>query len=142
MSAKEYQEAYSQMSENEKAIMMDLCGSGRSMDGHLWVTYGDVERAVGLIIKERSTREIPIEEVKLMALKLGYRLTKGYLPKFKDCPKCGYSNKAIREWGPGFNTLSRICPRCKFMVTVERGQGMKDYQMENQLKILWNTSEV
>ena len=57
MSAKEYREAYPYMTEKEKDLMYDLWMSGVNHDGHAWVKYGDVERIVGLIIKERIKNE-------------------------------------------------------------------------------------
>ena len=53
MSAKEYIEAYEHMTDYEKKLMKDLWFKGVNRDGHAWVTYGDVEKVVGLIIKER-----------------------------------------------------------------------------------------
>lgn len=53
MSAKEYQEVYPYMTEEEKNLMYELWMKGINRDGHAWVTYGDVERAVGLILKGR-----------------------------------------------------------------------------------------
>ena len=54
MSAKEYREAYSLMTEEERKLMYDLYMSGVNNDGHSWVTFGEVERVVGLIIKGRT----------------------------------------------------------------------------------------
>ena len=34
--------------------MNDLWMTGVNHDGHAWVTYGDVEKTVGLIIKGRA----------------------------------------------------------------------------------------
>lgn len=53
MSAKEYQEVYPYMTDKEKNLMYELWMTGKNHDGHAWVTYGDVERVVGLILKGR-----------------------------------------------------------------------------------------
>lgn len=53
MSAKEFIEVYPLMTDTEKELMYDLFMKGINHDGHTWVTYGDVERVVGLIIKGR-----------------------------------------------------------------------------------------
>lgn len=53
MSAKEYIDVYDKMTDYEKDLMYDLYMTGINHDGHSWVTYGDVEKTVGLIIKER-----------------------------------------------------------------------------------------
>lgn len=53
MSAKEYQEVYPHMTFEEQKLMYDLWMGGVNHDGHTWVTYGDVERVVGLILKGR-----------------------------------------------------------------------------------------
>ena len=53
MSAKEYQEVYPHMTFEEQKLMYDLWMKGVNHDGHAWVTYGDVERVVGLILKGR-----------------------------------------------------------------------------------------
>ena len=53
MSAKEYVEAFVKMTDLEKEIMFDLYMTGINRDGHVWVTFHDVERAVGLIILGR-----------------------------------------------------------------------------------------
>lgn len=53
MSAKEYQEVYPHMTFKEQKLMYDLWMSGVNHDGHTWVTYGDVERVIGLILKGR-----------------------------------------------------------------------------------------
>lgn len=57
MSAKEYQEAYQFMTDKEKELMYDLFMSGINHDGHAWVTYGDVEKVVGQIIKGRVNEQ-------------------------------------------------------------------------------------
>lgn len=57
MSAKEFVEAYPLMTEKEKDIMYELWMSGINHDGHTWVTYGDVEKVVGQIIKDRITNQ-------------------------------------------------------------------------------------
>jgi hypothetical protein len=57
MSAKEYREAYSLMTEEERKLMYDLYMSGVNNDGHSWVTFGEVERVVGLIIQGRIRNE-------------------------------------------------------------------------------------
>lgn len=49
MSAKEYVEVYPLMTDTEKKLMNDLYMTGINRDGHSWVTYGDVERVVGLM---------------------------------------------------------------------------------------------
>lgn len=54
MSAKEYIEAYPLLSDTEKTMMGDLYMSGINHDGHTWVTYGDVERIVGILILNRQ----------------------------------------------------------------------------------------
>lgn len=53
MSAKEYQEVYPLMTGREKDLMYELWMKGVNHDGHTWVTYGDVERVIGLILKGR-----------------------------------------------------------------------------------------
>lgn len=53
MSAKEYQEVYPYMTEKEKKLMYNLWMNGVNHDGHAWVTYGDVEKVVGMILKGR-----------------------------------------------------------------------------------------
>jgi len=53
MSAKEYRDIYDYMTDYEKDLMYDLYMTGINHDGHSWVTYGDVEKTVGLIIKKR-----------------------------------------------------------------------------------------
>ena len=53
MSAKEYRDAYSHMTDEEKDLMYDLYMSGENHDSHTWVTFGDVEKVVGLIILGR-----------------------------------------------------------------------------------------
>lgn len=57
MSAKEFVEAYPLMTEKEKDLMYELWMSGINRDGHTWVTYGDVEKVVGQIIKDRITNQ-------------------------------------------------------------------------------------
>ena len=59
MSAKEYQEAFPSMTEDEKDLMGELFMSGVNHDSHVWVTYGDVERVVGKIILGRSNNGEP-----------------------------------------------------------------------------------
>ena len=47
MSCKEYIEAHrNKMTPKQKDIMYDLYMSGVNHDGHVWVKYGDVEKAV------------------------------------------------------------------------------------------------
>lgn len=57
MSAKEFQEAWEFMTDEEKDLMHDLWMSGVNHDGHAWVTYGNVEYVVGQIILGRSKKE-------------------------------------------------------------------------------------
>lgn len=57
MSAKEFQEVYPHMTEREKDLMYELWMKGVNHDGHAWVTYGDVERVVGLILKGRMNEK-------------------------------------------------------------------------------------
>lgn len=56
MSAKEYQEAWEYMTEKEKDLMWELYMTGINKNGHSWVTYGDVEKTVGLIILGRASK--------------------------------------------------------------------------------------
>jgi len=58
MSCKDYQKAYEHMTTEEKNIMYDLFMKGINHDGHSWVTYGDVEKAVGQIILGRVKHEL------------------------------------------------------------------------------------
>ena len=64
MSAKEYQEAYPHMTDKEKKLMYDLFMSGINHDGHSWVTYGDVEKVVGQIIKGRVNEQSKRNDIK------------------------------------------------------------------------------
>ena len=57
MSAKEYQEAYLHMTDEEKGLMYELFMSGINHDGHAWVTYGNVETVVGRIILGRVNEQ-------------------------------------------------------------------------------------
>lgn len=57
MSAREYIEAYRIMTDKERELMADLYMSGFNKDGHVWVTYGDVEKVVGQIILGRVQHE-------------------------------------------------------------------------------------
>ena len=50
--------AYEHMTTEEKNIMYDLFMKGINHDGHSWVTYGDVEKAVGQIILGRVKHEL------------------------------------------------------------------------------------
>ena len=50
MSAPEYIKAYKFMSEKQKDAMHDLYMTGINGEGHTWVTYTDVEKAVAKII--------------------------------------------------------------------------------------------
>ena len=50
MSCKEYIEAHrNKMTLQQKDIMYDLYMSGVNRDGHVWVKYGDVEKAVAAL---------------------------------------------------------------------------------------------
>lgn len=57
MSAKEYNDAWNYMTEEEKDLMGDLYMTGENHDCHSWVTYGDVEKVVGKIILGRVKNE-------------------------------------------------------------------------------------
>lgn len=50
MSCKEYIECYEKMTDRQKDTMYDLYMSGVNYDGHVWVTYGEVERAVAKLL--------------------------------------------------------------------------------------------
>ena len=50
MSAPEYIKAHNLMTEKQKDAMHDLYMTGINGDGHTWVTYTDVEKAVAKII--------------------------------------------------------------------------------------------
>ena len=52
MSKKSYAEIYDKMSNKQKDAMANLYMSGINNDGHTWVTYGDVEEAVAIIVKD------------------------------------------------------------------------------------------
>lgn len=53
MSAKELNEAWDHMTDEEKEIMGELWMKAENHDGHAWITYGDFEKAVGTIILGR-----------------------------------------------------------------------------------------
>lgn len=50
MSAPEYIKTHKFMTEKQKDAMHDLYMTGINGDGHLWVAYSDVEKAVAKII--------------------------------------------------------------------------------------------
>ena len=52
MSKKSYAEIYDKMSNKQKDAMANLYMSEINNDGHTWVTYGDVEEAVAIIVKD------------------------------------------------------------------------------------------
>lgn len=52
MADRNYLEVYNKLPDTAKYAMCDLYMSGINHDGHTWVTYGDVEKAVGIIVKD------------------------------------------------------------------------------------------
>ena len=55
MSCKEYIEAHrDRMTQRQKDIMCDLYMSGVNHDGHVWVKYGDVEKAVAALFNPET----------------------------------------------------------------------------------------
>ena len=55
MSCKSFIEEYDRLNDEQRGILFNLYMSGFNRDGHVWVTYGDVEEAIAkLIIAERK----------------------------------------------------------------------------------------
>ena len=50
MSCQEYIDCHKKMTEKQKNAMYDLWMTAVNHDGHAWVTYGDVEHTVALIL--------------------------------------------------------------------------------------------
>jgi len=50
MSDTGYIEVFEDMTERQKKIMYELYMKGFNANGHVWVTYGDVEKAVGELL--------------------------------------------------------------------------------------------
>lgn len=58
MSAKRYQKALQFMTNKEKDLMTDLYMSGINCNGHIYVTFGDVEKVIRAIILGRLEDEL------------------------------------------------------------------------------------
>ena len=52
MSCKEYIQCYEKMTRRQKDAMFDLYIKGINYDGHVWVTFGDVEYAVAMLLAD------------------------------------------------------------------------------------------
>lgn len=52
MSSKLFIETYDTLNHEQKDILHELYMTGENHDGHVWVTYGDVEDAIAMLIIE------------------------------------------------------------------------------------------
>ncbi len=57
MSSKEYIKLYDSLTDNQRDIMADLWMTGINQDGHVYVTYDDVEKSIVSLIKEERKRQ-------------------------------------------------------------------------------------
>lgn len=52
MSDSEYIKYYKYMNDNQRDAMSDLWMTGLNLEGHVYVTYDNVEKTVAILIKE------------------------------------------------------------------------------------------